>query len=222
MRRNRKALHLVYGEGIAVLAAVTLLNQAYALLVQSAVDATGPGAIEALMKEAARCIGSDGMIGGQVVDLGSVGNGSYKERLTSRDLKTTALMRLMMVCGALARGADAGDLAALAKFGECLGRAYQIYDDLLDELGDSHLTGKPAGQDARHMRPNVIAGMGRESAHLMGAHLIEEAKRALSERFGARREVRLLAEAADLVTREVERVGPVQSVKVAQGAVSMR
>jgi len=222
VRRNRTTLHLVYGEGIAVLAAVALLNQAYALLVQSAVDAERPGAVEALMKEAAQCIGADGMIGGQVVDLGSAGNGSYTERLASRDLKTIALMRLMMVCGALARGADARDIEALAKFGECLGRAYQICDDLLDELGEMRLTGKPAGQDARHLRPNALAGMGLESAHQMGTRLIEEAKRALNERFGTRREVCLLAEAADLVIGEVERVGPVRRARVAQGAVSLR
>jgi geranylgeranyl diphosphate synthase, type II len=222
LRRNRAALHLVYGEGIAVLAAVALLNQAYALLVQAAADALRPGAAETLMKEATRCVGSDGMIGGQVVDLESGVHDSYQDRLASRDLKTIALMRLMMVCGGLARGADAQDISALGKFGECLGRAYQICDDLLDELGDMRLTGKPAGQDARHLRPNVIAGMGLERAHRMGAHLIEEAKHALMERFGARREVCLLSEAADLVIGEVERVGPVRRVKVAQRVVLMR
>ncbi|MEA2176101.1 MAG: geranylgeranyl diphosphate synthase, type [Blastocatellia bacterium] len=223
LRRNRLALHLVYGEGVAVLASVALLNQAYALLVQSAADASGPGAVEALMKETARCIGADGMIGGQVVDLESGGADSYTERLYSRDLKTIALMRLMMVCGALARGADAPDIAALAKFGECLGRAYQICDDLLDELGDVHLTGKPLGQDARHLRPNIIAGMGLERAHRMGAQLIDEAKSALEERFGERREVRLLAEAADMVTGEVKRVGPMRRAKVAEeDTVSLR
>jgi geranylgeranyl diphosphate synthase type II len=222
LRRNRRALHLVYGEGIAVLAAVALLNQAYALLVQSASDALRPGAVEALMNEATRCIGVDGMIGGQVVDLETGPNGSCAERLASRDLKTVALMRLMMICGALASGADAHDIAALAKFGECLGKAYQICDDLLDEPGDLRATGKPKGQDARHLRLNVVAGLGVERAHRMAARLIEEAKRALLETFGERREVRLLSEAADLVIMKVERVGPVIRAEVAQGVVSMR
>lgn len=213
LRRNRTALHLVYGEGLAVLAAVALLNQSYALLVQSADGASGPGAVEALMREATRCIGSDGMIGGQVVDLES--SDSRTEALASRDLKTIALMRLMMVCGALARGSSDAEIAALAKFGECLGRAYQMCDDLLDELGDARLTGKPARQDARHLRPNVITGQGLERAHLMAAHLIEEAKQALVVKFGERREVALLAEAADLVIREVERVRAVSEVNLA-------
>lgn len=205
VRRNRRALHLVYGEGLAVLAAVALLNRSYELLVQAATDAGRPCAAAALMREAVACVGSDGMIGGQVVDLEAPASES-SERLASRDLKTIALMRLMMVCGAMARGAEGADINALAKFGQCLGQAYQIADDLLDRDGDVRLTGKPPGQDARHLRPNVISGLGVGAAYSRASNLIEEAKGALVERFGERREVRLLAEAADLVMRELERV----------------
>lgn len=234
LRRNRTALHLVYGEGIAMLAALALLNQAYALLVQATAraeerdaplheerDAPHRGSVEALMKEAARAIGADGMIGGQVVDLECGTKESYAERLASRDLKTIALMRLMMICGAMAHGAGTEDVAALAKFGERLGRAYQICDDLLDQLGNVHLTGKPPGQDARHLRPNGIAGLGIERAQLTAAHLIDEAKRALSDRFGERREVSLLAQAADLVLLEVERLSPPKATEVVQHAAQV-
>ena len=70
LRRGRGALHLVFGEGVAVLAAIALLNQSYALLAEAAGGDGGRGRDgRALVREAARCVGSDGMVGGQVVDL---------------------------------------------------------------------------------------------------------------------------------------------------------
>jgi geranylgeranyl diphosphate synthase type II len=143
LRRNRRALHLVYGEGIAVLAAVALLNQSYALLTRAAQMSGQAGTTEALLREAARTVGADGMIGGQVIDLEMGAMHADDRVLASRDLKTVALMRLMMVAGARARGADAGTIATLGQFGERFGRIYQICDDLLDELGESALSGKP-------------------------------------------------------------------------------
>ena len=84
-RRGRAALHLVYGEGLAMLASLALLNQAYALLAQ---DGTGR-----LIVEAARCVGPDGMIGGQAADLDIRASRGNSHALASRQLKTTALRR---------------------------------------------------------------------------------------------------------------------------------
>lgn len=193
LRRSRRALHLVYGEGVAVLASVALLNQAYALL---AVAATSSSAARALVAEAARCIGADGMVGGQAGDLTAQPARPAAHALACRDLKTVALMRLMMTAGALACGAPAADTRALADFGDGLGRAYQICDDLLDHTAPSAATGKPAGQDARHARPTSVSAYGVAGARRRATLLIERGVARLTGQFGARVEVRLLAEAA--------------------------
>jgi geranylgeranyl diphosphate synthase type II len=220
LRRNREALHLVYGEGLAVLAAVALLNQAYALLTRTARGSRRAVAVELLLKETARSIGADGMVGGQVVDLELRAGGAdaeATEAVASRDLKTVALMRLMMTAGALACDADAADTRALARFGECVGRAYQICDDLLDQLGLTAELGKPALQDARHLRLNSVGALGVEGAQRLAVSLVEDGIDTLEERFGARLEVRLLGECARLVLRRVEQLeSPVHAYAFAQ------
>lgn len=195
VRRKRPALHLVYGEGVAVLAAVALLNQSYALLSQSACN--GGGAL--LLREAARCVGPDGMVGGQVVDLETRAAAADEEALACRDMKTVALMRLMMTAGALACRAGTEEILTLAQFGECFGRAYQVCDDVWDETGAGEVTGKPARQDARHRRANAVTGFGAEGARLFARRLVARGVARLHEQFGPREEVTLLSDAAHYV-----------------------
>jgi geranylgeranyl diphosphate synthase type II len=199
LRRSRPALHLVHGEGLAVLASVALLNQSYALLAGASLSCGGGAeAGAALVREAARCVGSDGMVGGQVVDLETRAGSAGPDALACRDLKTVALMRLMMTAGALACGADGEDVRALADFGECFGRAYQICDDLLDG-GNHAATGKPARQDERHARASAVSTLGEDAARRFAAELVGRGRARLGERFGPRREARLLGEAAERV-----------------------
>jgi geranylgeranyl diphosphate synthase, type II len=195
-RRSRRALHLVYDEGLAVLASVALLNRAYALLAEAAGACGQAGAIVSLVAEAACCVGADGMVGGQVVDLETRAGRADDHALACRDLKTVALMRLMMTAGALACGAPREDTRALADFGDCFGRAYQVCDDLLDETDAGAATGKPAGQDARHARATSVSAFGARGARRLAARLVERGVARLLAQFGARAEVRLLAEAA--------------------------
>ena len=199
VRRGRETLHLVYGESVALLAALALLNESYALLARAAREAGCGEAAGRLIEEAAACIGANGMIGGQAVDLVLQGQGRGPEALVSRNLKTTALMRLTMAAGAIACGADDDDAAVLADFGESLGMAYQICDDLLDELGASDALGKPARQDSRHARSTAVAELGVEGAHRLAASLVEDGVRSLQDRFGERPEVDLLADAAGMI-----------------------
>ncbi len=226
LRRNRRALHLAYGEGVATLAAVALLNQSYALLAQAAGACKKTGAVESLIAEAARSVGANGMIGGQVVDLLTRASGEDDvSQLESRDLKTVALMRLMMIAGALACGAKDEDLRALVEFGECFGRAYQICDDLLDDSCDSDLTGKPAGQDARHARATAVTAYGVSAARQIAARLVARGSSRLVERFGARTETRLLADAARLClervkVNEISNDAPASSIALSSRAAS--
>lgn len=200
VRRNRSALHLVFGEGVAVLAAVALLNQSYALLSEAACGGERPARDGgALLRAAARCVGSDGMVGGQVVDLETRAASADDEALACRDLKTVALMRLMMTAGALAYGAGVEETLTLADFGECFGRAYQVCDDVWDETCTSEVTGKPARQDARHRRASAVTGFGAEGARLFARRLVARGVAHLHEQFGPREEVTLLSDAAHYV-----------------------
>jgi geranylgeranyl diphosphate synthase, type II len=199
LRRGRPALHLVYGESLALLAALALLNQSYSLLGKACERAGGPARTGRLVQEAVECIGANGMIGGQVAELECRGSLPGAPGLANRNLKTTALTRLMMVAGAAAAGATESQLSALSRYGECLGAAYQISDDLLDELGESWRAGKPVRQDQRHLRPSSVAELGVEGAARLAASLIQEAKDAVKERFAGRPEVYLLSDAAELI-----------------------
>ena len=200
VRRGRRALHLVYGEGLAVLASVALLNRSYALLAEAAGACGEADAVESLVAEAARCVGPDGMVGGQAVDLETRADRTDEGALASRDLKTVALMRLMMTAGALACGAHPDETRALADFGDCFGRAYQVCDDLLDATdAGGAAAGKPAGQDARHARATSVSTFGVGGARRLAARLVEHGVARLASQFGARDEVRLLAEAASSV-----------------------
>ncbi len=196
LRRNRRTLHLVFGEGIAMLAALALLNQSYALLARAARACGRARAVEALVSEAARVVGAEGMIGGQAIDLELRAGCADAKMLAGRDLKTVALMRLMMTAGSLACGADEADMLALGEFGECFGRAYQACDDLLDESCGSYVTGKTAGQDARHLRATSLSALGAHAARRIAVELIERGTARLAARFGQRLEVELLNDAA--------------------------
>lgn len=210
LRRNRRALHLVFGEGLAVLAAVALLNQAYALLTQAAGASIAAGATRALLAEAARTVGADGMIGGQVIDLELQSDAASERALASRDLKTVALMRLMMVAGGLARGADDETIATLARFGECFGRVYQICDDLLDAPGESALSGKTSGQDARHLRPSAVSVLGTDASRRLAVALVRECASLLVGKFGERHDACVLVEAAQSMLRKAKLAGAEQ------------
>lgn len=205
LRRGRPAVHIVYGESMATLAALALFNQSYALLARSACH--NPKLIQPLLAEAAECIGADGMIGGQAIDLALKAASVGQEALTNRNLKTTALMRLTMTAGAASCGATESDVAALARYGESLGAAYQVCDDLLDELGESALIGKPARQDERHLRPSFVAQLGVEGAYNLAMSLAEESKSSITRQFGLCPESLLLLDAVDFVVRDVEKFG---------------
>jgi geranylgeranyl diphosphate synthase type II len=172
LRRGNPALHCVYGEDVALLAAIALLNQAYALF----------GRTPELIREAAECIGVGGMIGGQAIDLG-VGPGDAA--LAERDRKTSAMMRLAFTAGALAEGASRDEVAPLAAAGQSMGRAYQIYDDMVDAGHAGHAAGKTADQDSRHNRPSHCARFDAAACHAKVGGAMEEAHRSLLRGYGA-------------------------------------
>ncbi len=195
LRRGSAALHLVFGEDVALLAALALLNQAYALF----------GRSPCLLAEAASCIGANGMIGGQALDLESKSDAS--DAFASRNRKTSSLMRLTLVAGAMAGEAPPDSVAALARAGEDLGEAYQICDDLLDQFMAYEHTGKPVRQDARHQRPSHAAAFGPGACQEQVSDLIARARHTIESQFGHTEEVRALMSNIDQIVQAFRRAG---------------
>ncbi len=193
-RRGRDALHCLYGEGLSVLVALALMNASYGLVFNST-RAEPAQAIRA-HAELVACIGTNGMVTGQTVDLSNIeaGEDGHDGVELIRNLKTSALMRLALRLGAILSGADARQLNSLSRFAELLGGAYQISDDVLDIDEDAALDGYGT------RRTTVATERGADTARLRVASLVEQAKTLLATDFGpAARPARLLAELADYI-----------------------
>ena len=184
LRRGNPALHLVYGEDAALLAGIALLTKAYALFGQN----------PDLILEATDCIGVDGMVGGQALDLGGE---ESESSLAERNRKTSALMRLAVTAGALALGVPRDETAPLGAFAQSLGEAYQIYDDMADAGLSSEATGKTAGQDWRHRRPSRVANLDPRACFAQLTGSIEASRAALISEYGESEGVRGLLEFLD-------------------------
>ncbi len=193
LRRGRRALHLVVGEASAILAAVGLLNAAFAL-VQRIPELGHRERTEATGILAA-AIGAEGLVGGQIVDLESTG-----KRLGLEDLefvhshKTGALFIAAAELGATAAGGRSRRIEALRRYAKNLGLAFQITDDLLDYSGNPETTGKDAGLDRE--RTTFVNLCGIDGARRLVDELIAASTAAL-EPFGRR--AGLLASLAEYV-----------------------
>lgn len=176
LRRGKPTSHKVYGEAIAILAGDALLTLAF----QAAADC---GDAEVL-REIARAAGAEGMVGGQAIDLES-----ENQRLGVPELrelhakKTGALIRVAVRVGAISASANAEQLAALTRYGEAIGLAFQIADDILDVVGDQDAIGKPVGSDASNNKSTYPAAVGLDGARKLAADAVAEAVKAL-EIFG--------------------------------------
>ncbi len=140
LRRGRPTVHVVYGEGTAVLVGDALLTEAFATLGRLPPALVGP-----MVRELASAGGATGMIAGQAVDVGL--DGPVVDRAALERLhraKTGALLRASVRMGGLAAGADAAALAALTTFGEAVGLAFQVRDDVLDAEQDARVGGPPS------------------------------------------------------------------------------
>lgn len=191
-RRGRAALHRRYGESLAVLVALALLNASYGLVFDGHGESDRAHAVRA-HGELVECIGTAGMVAGQAVDL-AVGGAPRDGFDAVRNLKTSALMRMALRLGAILSGADARGLSALSTFAELLGQAYQISDDVLDLREDAV---PAAGGSARLATFANERGAGEARRRI--ATLTAQAKGALVAEFGGGPAARLLCEVADYI-----------------------
>lgn len=205
LRRGKPTAHVQFGEAEALLAGDALQALAFELLVpDDTPQAPIPARVQAqLVRLLTRAAGSQGMAGGQAIDLASVGLRLDEARLQQMHrLKTGALLQCSVEMGA----ACAGDLPAeaadgLREYGAALGLAFQVVDDILDVVADSQTLGKTAGKDAAADKPTYVSVLGLEGARARARVLLGQALAGL-DRTGLPRTAALRALAHMVVDRD--------------------
>jgi geranylgeranyl pyrophosphate synthase len=190
LRRGRPTLHVVYGDGIAVLAGDGLQAAAFALL------ACEPGGTDPVLLErklrviavVAEAAGASGMVGGQTVDLQAAGQVPAAALTLDADglramhaRKTGALIRAAAVSGAIMSGGDAATVRAIDGYASDLGLAFQIVDDILDVEGNAEDLGKTTGKDAADAKPTYPALFGLERSRLLAAECVARAHQTIED-----------------------------------------
>jgi geranylgeranyl diphosphate synthase type II len=194
-RRGKLTNHKVFGDAMAILAGDSLLTLAFQVLAQLPLADDRKTRLIAELATASGTVG--GMIGGQVADLEGEGKAPTAELLESiHRAKTGALLRASLRMGALYAGANAEQYTALSCYGEHIGLAFQIVDDVLDVEESSAALGKTAGKDAAQHKITFPAVYGLESSHRMAEEECARAHQVLAP-FGDR--AARLHELADLI-----------------------
>lgn len=186
LRRGKPTNHVVFGEGMAILAGDGLLTEAFRVMAEGALQpGVNPSAALQAIREVAAGAGAAGMVGGQVADLES------EQKKPTRALveyihtrKTGALLRAAVRAGALVGGATPGQFAQLDQYGAAIGLAFQVADDILDVEGGTEKTGKREGRDAELQKVTYPAAVGMEKSKRKARELLAESLAALSS-FGS-------------------------------------
>ena len=176
LRRGRPTNHKVFGEAMAILAGDAMLTMAFDTLARHA----PPQVAAPMLRELAHATGPQGMIGGQVLDMAAENQPLALEQLQEvHRRKTGALITASCRLGALAAGAPDRQLDALTRFGQHLGLAFQITDDLLDVTSTAHQLGKGTKKDARKGKNTYPALLGLEGSQDAARFQVHEAIDAL-------------------------------------------
>jgi farnesyl diphosphate synthase len=197
LRRGKPTCHVEYDEPTALLVGDSLQSLAFQLLAEHRL-ADDPAVQLEMVRALAAASGSRGMAGGQAIDLASVGASLSLPELEHMHVhKTGALIRAAVVLGArCGRSLEAQQLRDLERYAKCVGLAFQVVDDVLDQEGSTATLGKTAGKDAAHNKPTYVSVLGSARARALAEELRVEAVSALHP-FGTA--ARRLAELADFV-----------------------
>lgn len=174
-RRGRLSCHKVFGPATALLAGDALLSEAFYVLTRY--SDLPPKAVARLVRELSFAAGSAGMVGGQELDM------EYEKRgdITQADLeqmvrgKTGALIRAACRMGCIAAGASEDTIKKAGKYGEKLGLAFQVVDDILDITSTTEALGKPVGSDAESGKTTFATLLGLDNAAHLAADTTHEA-----------------------------------------------
>ena len=194
-RRGRPTSHKVFGEAMAILAGDALLTHGLHLVALNAgLGKTALDTLPRILAEITEAAGTSGMIGGQVVDIRSEGKPVSSDTLEYiHTHKTGALIRAAVRVGAMLVGADDDDLAAFTTYGDRIGLAFQIVDDVLDVEGSLDTLGKTAGSDQRKQKLTYPSVHGLPASKARAAQLVHEAQAALAGFDAAGEPLRALA-----------------------------
>ena len=184
LRRGRPTTHVVFGEGMAILAGDALLTEAFATLARAAAMAEQSTRAIALLASAA---GAHGMVGGQAIDLAAAGRVPSRTEALDRarlddmhSRKTGALIRAAVTIGAVLLDADRETIDALDRYAREVGLAFQIVDDILDVEGSADEIGKTAGKDAAFGKPTYPMLVGLDASRRMADECGARAVQALA------------------------------------------
>ena len=179
LRRNKPTVHVQYGEASALLAGDAMQALAFEILATPS-EKIDPAMGAQLCYLLAKAAGQDGMAGGQAIDLASVGKSlNHQELQKMHELKTGALLKASVVMGAMCGQVSPSVLEQLSIFGEKIGLAFQVVDDILDVTADSAVLGKTAGKDAMQNKPTYVSILGIDKATELAQTLYKEALMAL-------------------------------------------
>ena len=184
LRRGQPTVHIAFDEATAILAGDALLTLAFDILSSPETDLPAEARLK-LVNQLARASGVGGMVGGQSLDLDAERSAPDEAGIVQlQAMKTGALLRYACAAGALAAGADDQVVARMTRFGEIIGLAFQLADDLLDVTSDTATLGKAAGKDAGRGKATWVSLHGVGAARNRLDQLVEEAA-LLLEPFGA-------------------------------------
>ena len=183
LRRGKPTCHKVYGEAVAILAGDGLLTEAFRLMTLA--DLSGglePRALLEVIALIARAAGYEGMVGGQVVDIQSEGKAvdpSLVEFIHTH--KTGALITASVSSGAILGGGDKEQVRAITSYGQGIGLAFQIADDILDIEGDTKAMGKRVGGDVRKKKITYPSVLGLKESKAIQNEMVEKALEAMKK-----------------------------------------
>ncbi len=182
LRRGKPTVHVAYGEAMAMLVGDALQALAFETLARAAGHGAAAQSVVGMCAELGRGAGSLGMAGGQAIDLAAVGCQLSREALEDMHRRKTgallaASIRLGAACGQPLQLAQA---AALDRFAQTIGLAFQVVDDILDVEADSATLGKTAGKDSQNNKPTYVSVLGLPQARALAASLRDEARAALA------------------------------------------
>ena len=183
LRRGKPTNHIIFGEFTAVLAGDALQAEAFGTILRSELPAE-------IRVECARALtdaaGADGICGGQQLDMESNGKKLSEDELTEvQTRKTGSLLAAACLMGAIVGGAEEKQKEAALVYGSALGVAFQIRDDMLDELSTTEELGKPVGSDKRGEKATFMSLYGREECERRIGKLTDYAKKTVAEAFPA-------------------------------------
>lgn len=175
LRRGKPTCHIVFGEANAILTGDALLTGAFAVMTESAaMPGVKPDNLIRIIREIAEAAGSQGMIGGQVIDLQSEGQDiDYETLKILHSLKTGKLFQTALRSGAILGDMTQQGLQSIDKYAHNFGLAFQITDDILDINGNEEVIGKPAGSDAKNAKTTYPGLFGLEKSRQLAEDCVQ-------------------------------------------------